>query len=89
MNGIISQYSKSNLWILNSILFSYARSVVIGMSTLVRFVTGLGISAAIGWIVIKFDADIHGPQAICPNDFGDHLTFLKRHQQVKVCSYPE
>lgn len=29
-----------------------------------------------GWINIKFDRDINGPQRLNPNDFGDPLTFL-------------
>lgn len=33
------------------------------------------ISTSTGWITMKFDTDIHGPQKINPIDFGDPLTF--------------
>ncbi len=33
------------------------------------------MSTTIGWIAVRFGADIHGSQRMNPNDFGDHLTF--------------
>ncbi len=35
----------------------------------------VNVSTTIGWIVMKFGADIHGAKRMSPNDFGDPLTF--------------
>ncbi len=37
-----------------------------------------------GWIAMKFCTDIYGPQRMNPTDFGDLMTFPKRHHEVFV-----